>query len=270
MAMDHDGYMPKEMVQRVLESAGSDLVLVGGQALAYWMEYYGIDLDEVRVNPVTRDVDFYTRNAANTAPVHRFASAIGGTAEILGRRSITALVGTAVADLQGRKVNVDVIHSVVGIKKEAVEQNAVEVTLGSGKIIRVMHPLDVLASRNVNLHKLVDKQNQEGAMQLQLAVLVVREYLRQQIDAILVSSELSAAERQREILNLISDVTDIAKKAAAKSNASRHGVHVADAIPADALPSGPFWDKQWQHLRATMSEGYGIRCEVAHSSRHGR
>lgn len=269
MAMDHEGYMPREMVQRVLESAGPDLVLVGGQALAYWMEYYGIDLDDVRVNPVTRDVDFYTRNAANTAPVHRFANAIGGTAEILGRRSITALVGTAVADLEGRKVNVDVIHAVVGISKEAVEQNAVQVTLGSGKVIRVMHPLDVLASRNANLHKLADKQNPEGVMQLQLAVLVVREYLRQQIGAILANTGLSTAERQREMLNLISDVTDIAKKTAAKTNGSRYGVHVADAIPADALPSGPFWDKQWQHLRALMSEGYGTKCEVAHSNRHG-
>lgn len=262
MAMDHEGYMPREMVLRVLESAGPDLVLVGGQALAYWMEYYGIDLDDVRVNPVTRDVDFYTRNAANTAPVHRFANAIGGTAEILGRRSITALVGTAVADLEGRKVNVDVIHAVVGISKEAVEQNSVQVTLVSGKVIRVMHPLDVLASRNANLHKLADKQNPEGAMQLQLAVLVVRGYLKQQIDAILANRDLSAVERQRELLNLISDVTAVAKKNAARGNASRFGVHVADAIPADVIPPGPFWEMQWPHLRRLMSEGYATHCEA--------
>jgi hypothetical protein len=78
------GYMPPDMVQRVLASAGEDVVLVGGQALAFWADRYGVSAPP-RMPAISRDVDFFTRSSSNTDPVKRFANAIGGTAEIDGQ-----------------------------------------------------------------------------------------------------------------------------------------------------------------------------------------
>ena len=50
-------------------------------------------------------------------------------------------------------------------------------------------------------------------------------------------------------------------KAAAKKNAQRHGICLADAIPAWRIASTAFWEHQWPHLRTRMSPDYAALCE---------
>lgn len=261
MSSEREAYLPPELVDRVLRSALGDVVLVGGQALAFWMDRFGIE-HALRQPAVSRDIDFFTPDAANTAPLHRFAKAIAGQAKFQDIRALPALIGSAVAPAEGDLVyNVDLLHSVFGLDREDVMANAMEVRSRDGTSFRVMHPLDVLQSRNANLHKLREKQNALGEQQFRLAIEVARAFLNEQVDMIERDASLSEHDRERAVFDLFGAVDEYSTEDAARKNASRYGIHLADAIPAWRISSPVFWSKQWQFLRARMSPAYARLCE---------
>lgn len=91
---------------------------------------------------------------------------------------MTALVGQAYRQLPGNEIlNVDVLWSVFGFEEGTVRQNAVKVMLEDMSFL-VMHPMDVLRSRLINLFKLHDKQNEGGLSQLRFGVDVMRAHLQ--------------------------------------------------------------------------------------------
>lgn len=254
--------MPAAMVRRVLESAPGDVVLVGGQALAYWMAWYGIGHPDWNTPAISRDVDFFTPDASNVAPLSALAQAIGGRAHFQRKEALTALVGSATAPAEAdRFYNVDLIHSVVGLKREQVDANAINVDLPGGRALRVMHPLDVLRSRSANLHSLSEKRDEAGRQQLRLAIAMARAYLEDRIDSLPGPKDLSEQERERKILKLLRPIVDASSEDAALKNAERYGIFLADALPAWRIRSAAFWDRQWPHLRERMSPAYAAHCE---------
>jgi hypothetical protein len=252
MSGSGEAYMPPDLVARVLASAGEDVILVGGQALAFWMERFGVR-DPSGRPAVSRDVDFVMPRPTSGAPLHRFARAIRGVAHIQPEHSITALIGSAVAPAgEDRVYNVDLLHAVIGLEREALAENAMTVTTRDGIRFRVMHPLDLLQSRNINLHKLRDKQDALGQLQFRLAIEVARAQLELDIDA---------CADERAVFDAIAPVDEYSAEYAARKNAERYGIHLADAIPAWRITSPVFWSKQWQFLRARMSPAYAAECE---------
>lgn len=265
MSREREAYMPPDLVEQVLEHAKADVVLIGGQALAFWMGYYGIASPGNIAPAVSRDVDFFTADAANTEPLERFAGALGGRVELSDRHALSALIGsaTAPADEEGRVYNVDLVHRVVGIDRDSIEANAVDVQLTEGgATLRIMHPLDVLQSRNANLHTLAEKRDAMGQWQFRLSIEVARAYLIEQLDGIGVDQVSTAQERHRAVFDMIAIVSEYAREDAAKKNAERYGIFLADAIPAWRIEAEVFWKKQWPHLRGRMSADYAARCEA--------
>ncbi len=262
MARANEAYMPAELVLRVLASAGEDVVLIGGQALAFWMDRYGIH-QPGDLPAVSRDVDFFTRDAANSAPLQAFARAIRGQAKVLPPEAITALIGSAIAQAGDDRIyNVDLLHTVVGLSRDEIERNAVSAKMrGVDHAIRVMHPLHVLQSRNANLHELKDKQNELGRLQFRLAIEVARRFLELEVDRIEAATGASEAARERAIFDIFAAVDEYSADSAAKKNAERYGIFLADAIPAWRITSPAFWSKQWQFLRARMSPAFAAHCE---------
>jgi hypothetical protein len=255
--------MPLELVQRVVESAPTDVVLIGGQALAYWMGFYDVRAPASTAPAISRDVDFFTPNAGNSEPLKQFARAIRGRAEVNDIRNLSPLIGSAMAPAEeGRVYNVDLLHDVVGLKGDRIEANAVRVPVpGTTCVLRVMHPLDVLQSRNANLHSLVEKQDEVGQLQLRLAIEVARAYLEEQIEAIAKNTSATAEQRHRAVFDAIRIVSEYATEDAARKNAERYGIYLANAIPAWLIESNVFWEKQWPHLRNRMSPDYVDQCE---------
>lgn len=253
--------MPPELVERVLEATSSDVVLVGGQSLAYWMGYYDVRHPD-HLPAISRDVDFYTADASNSEPLRHFARAIGGSAHVRSVRALSALIGSAVAPAQDDRIyNVDLLSSIVGLSHERIDANAVTVSLpGSEHVFRVLHPLDVLVSRCANLHQLEEKKDSIGQLQLALAIEVARGFLDERIDEI-AKSKTAARRRERAVFDLIDVVSDYSKEDAARKNAERYGLFVADAIPAWRIESTVFWQKQWPHLRERMSNAHSALCE---------
>ena len=263
MSREYEAFMPPAMIRRVFESASPGVVLVGGQALAFWAGYYNVAEPAGLAPAISRDVDFFTADPANSAPLAAFARAIRGRAHVVEASAITALVGQAIAPAEGGGIyNVDLLHQVVGLDRADIGKHAVEVSLPEGTAtIRVMHPVHVLQSRNANLHVLADKRNEIGCKQFTLAIAVARAYLEDRIDAIGQLHGLGERQRERAVLSAVSRVLEYAGDDAARKNAERYGIFLADAIPAWRITSPVFWSKQWQFLRARMSPAYVAECE---------
>lgn len=241
---------PRKVLESLLRAAGDDLVLVGGQALAFWVHRYDLVLP-ADVVAVSADTDFLAPSAADRAAVLRMAAALQGKTQFPNRRALTALVGQAYLDINDDEfINVDVVFRVVGLTQEAIRKRAVRVEVDDTNF-SVMHPLDVLRSRAANLYQLVEKQNPKGVMQLALAIDVARQFLRDQARGL-----AQRTPARSPLQPFVSEVERLALDDAGRKVAKRFGLHVADAIDASLIPAGPFWQRKWPQLSLLMSRQY--------------
>ncbi len=200
-------------------------------------------------------MDFLAESPGDVEGVKRYARALGGSILIPSEHAMTSLVGQAYLELSADEhINVDVLWKLIGIDARRVFARSVEVTMGAAAF-RVMHPLDVLRSRLLNIHELADKQNEKGEMQLRLAIDVAREFLREEA----AKHPEALATGRSPIQVLVSEIEKLAVEDAGRKVASRHGVHVADAIDPSLIPAGMFWTKRWPALQGLMSPEYGER-----------
>lgn len=249
--------MPAAIVERLLTVAGDD-VLVGGQALAVWVQRYDVVVP-VSLAAVSADIDFLTASPKNRARVEAFASTLGGLTSYPNPHALTALVGQAYRDVSEHEyLNVDVIFFVLGISADQVRQRAVRVDLGHTSF-RVMHPLHVLRSRLINLYKLEEKQSEKGRMQLAMAIDVARAFLR---SAVMDGRPEDIAAGRSPLQAFVSEIERLAIEDAGRNVAQRVSLHVADAIDPSLIPAGLFWKKRWPGLKALMSESYAQQFKV--------
>lgn len=246
---------PRAYLERLLRAATDSEVLVGGQALSIWVAKYGLSVPG-ELSTITRDTDFLTLSPMAVDSVDKFAKAVGGKARFPSRQALTALIGQVEVDISAQEyVNVDVIFQVIGLDPRKVLQQAIRVTFGRHDFL-VMHPFDVLRSRLANLHQLTEKQNDKGAIQLDLAIAAAREFLREE------AAKFPAAQiasGRSPIQTLVSELEKLALEDAGRKVAKRWGRHVADAIDPGLIPAGPFWARKWPTLKPLMSPAYARR-----------
>jgi len=234
-----------ELLARILELAGTGMILVGGQALAFWAAYYDVPAPAIAV---TKDVDF----VGTRADVERLARGLGGKATFRRQRDLTLLTGRIEKDLPGGDyINIDVLSRVYGdVSTESLGKRAIVAESPAGKF-RIMHPLDVLQGRLENVHGLVEKQDEHGIAQLQLAVLMVREFLRD-----IASQEAPHRNTVARPVTLrhLRRIESLALSDAGRKVAKRHKIHVADAVdPLPLLHIELFATKKLPQLLSLMS-----------------
>lgn len=235
------------LLERILELAGSGMVLIGGQALAFWASFYRTPAP---ATAVTKDVDLLgTRD-----DLQRLALGLDATAILPHPRAQTLLVGQIVKELPGGDyINIDVMRSVYGgIAAKTLSANAVSADSPAGRF-RVMHPLDILQGRLDNVHGLPAKRDEHGIAQMRLAINIAREFIRD-----LASREAAASPHSRRpvVLRHFSRIERMALSDAGRKVARRHGIHVADAIePSPALHMEAFAAKKLPELLKLMSTG---------------
>lgn len=228
-----------DLLNRCLSAiSGTDAVIVGGQALAYWADYYDIDLF-VSDSGVTKDLDVF----GNRAHLMQMGLALHVAPQIQNPRFISALVGTIEIPVGDHLfTNIDVIHTLVGVDRDEVLRNAVKVRVG-GFECKMMHPLHVLESRIKNVEKIPEKRDAQGINQVAMAIKVVNQYIAQR----------AIANEEAIALKAIEKVVSFGKVAAGKMVA-KYGLNLIDAIPFDAIQNESF-----QKLRKPQ-----IMLELAH------
>jgi hypothetical protein len=237
--------VPPEWLERILSLADNGMILIGGQALAFWAAYYDTPAPLIAV---TKDVDLL----GTKADVTRLALGLDARAVFPPKHSMTLLVGQVLKDLpEGNYINIDVMSRVYGnITTEAVASRAVLADSPAGRFL-VMHPLDVLQGRLENVCGLSDKQDEHGLAQLNVAIDVARRFI-----ADIASQEAGdAVESARPVaLRHLARIERLALSDAGKKVTKRYGIHVADAI--DPVPVGhirQFVSKKLPQLLKLMS-----------------
>jgi hypothetical protein len=202
------------------------LILVGGQAVNYWLAYYRkseATLMEL-VGVTSTDVDFL----APRESVARVAAAIGGSV-IEGEPRVPNVAIVTVVDRNGQQRIIDFLNAVYGLDTKRVQTTAVEVqlldALGKplGVELRIMHPVLCLESRVHNTYAFPEYQTNVALLQLQAAIGCARGYVRERCD----QNEIRQAHKA------VGTIVDLALSDAGRGVLANHGLDPLDAIPED-------------------------------------
>jgi len=167
-------------VDLLLSNMGTEMVLVGGQALGFWMSRFEVEpVDGVAISndgdalgEVKRAIDLALAINARVEMPHK-----------LSRTAIVAQLRLPAPD--GKERNIDVLHklfTVEGLKRSSaftrrVIKDSVEVEWRVGHRIRVMDPFDVLESRAQNAVGLIDEKGPHVLTQARWAIEVAAKAL---------------------------------------------------------------------------------------------
>jgi hypothetical protein len=200
------------------------VILVGGQSLTSWVQYYQIELPPFDGPYLTADADFLgTKEDAQL-----MAQELGGEVIVTGLDDHTpeaAVIKFAGED--GHTLHIDILLSVIGVSEGDIAKLAVPVQLNDWEPIHVMHPVLVLISRCANLERLPSKRNGNGVTQARVACTVVHRYLQ---------DCLADPERAREALQAASRIATLAKSKAGLYVWRRWGIDVLSTIEPDNMP----------------------------------
>ncbi|WP_341891427.1 hypothetical protein [Variovorax sp. YR752] len=212
-----------------LQDMGTDMVLVGGQALAFWMDRYSVASTAASIS---NDGDAL----GNLERAQRIAENLRAALLTPERNALTSLVAQIriPTGSAGKVRNIDVLHllfTVSGLRKsreftQAVWRESVEIEWKPGHHIRVMHPLHVLDSRVQNAVGLLEAKGPHVVTQAIWAVDVAREAIRRVLR--------QPAENER-LGALIRQVHNLARSRAGRQILRQHGIEVLDAVPIEEI-----------------------------------
>lgn len=225
---------------------GGAIVLVGGQALIYWLTYYRDRVEALRqLSFVTSDdVDFY----GTQEDAHRMAAAIAGSdVRNFGVDSLSA--ATAVIrfrDGAGEERQIDFLRTVHGVDTDQVRNTAIEIELRdranhpTGIRLRILHPVLCLVSRFHNTHSFPKYQEARGLRQALASVGIACGYLQDQIDA----GHIRIAH------NAIKIVAELASSPEGRAVYNQFQLDALEAIPNDERLGAAFFAEQLPRIRA--------------------
>ncbi len=208
-----------------LRSMSTDMVLVGGQALAFWMARY-------KLRPAGALISNDGDALGSVQGALALSEALRAKLLVPEPTALTTLVAQLRIPVEGGKVrNIDVLHllyTISGLKKSneftrRVVNNAVTVQLDDGQIsIRIMHPLDVLESRAHNAVGLVADKGDHVITQAEWAIGVARAAL------LAIASDPSSDERR--IGGHVQRVCRLWKSSVGRRLWKEHGLCVLEAL----------------------------------------
>jgi hypothetical protein len=232
----------------LMERMGTDMVLVGGQALAFWMDRYGVDSAAAAVS---NDGDALgALDRARQIAAHMHAALL--TPHPKTRTSLVARIRIPTGSA-GTVRNIDVLHllfTVGGLRKSreftaAVWRDSVEIEWRPGCRIRVMHPLHVLDSRVQNAVGLLEIKGPHVVTQAIWAVDVAREAIRRVLGQPDASAYVGQLTRQ---------VHNLARSRAGRQVLHQHGIEVLDAVPIEAIrAAAPIHEPQLRSIERAMA-----------------
>lgn len=176
---------PEEVIHIVSILTPQDKAfLVGGQALNFWVARY---LSRI---PILADQDPFTSKdidyVGEYVVAEKLAEALGGTVERPSPGDMTPNSAVVLAQLKGKSVKIDFLHSVLGLlssdlsKETAIFQIPFLVEGREERYfeISIMHPTACLKSRFANvLNPALARRDPVAIRQLGVSPLVLREYI---------------------------------------------------------------------------------------------
>lgn len=205
---------------QLFKSINENDILIGGQALSFWVDYYKIDDPYIKGDPLTTDVDIL----GTKQTLIRISDNLGGIIEYPPASGFgTSLVGQLTIPIgDGKANNVDVLKKVPGLDKNA-ETRASFVSIKRGELqgaFNVLHPMDCMMNKLYNLVTFSEKQNEKGIKQANLSVMVFKSYI----------ADLIMTSQVKLAITMIENAAKIARSSIGKHN-RQYGVEAYKAIP---------------------------------------
>ncbi|MCB9591147.1 MAG: hypothetical protein H6719_00320 [Sandaracinaceae bacterium] len=245
--------LKRQYVLEVLDSVDQRAVLVGGQAVAWWAEYYGAQgrmaaLAESTAMYVSKDADFAARSLhpRELRPmVKELAARLHGLSHFKFPFTSVVVASVTFTDDDGEERTVEFLREVYGVgKRRRVLDEAVGFeAAGDLPSFYVMHPVMLLESRVANVVDLDGYQTETAILQARIAVEVLREWHLDQLE----DGWAGAKKGIERTLKLAEHARGIAIAAA-------HDVEVFTAIPGEheALPP-QFREKRLEPCREMVA-----------------
>jgi hypothetical protein len=202
-------------------------IIVGGYALEFYANRYGVGIDTEHPT-ATRDLDMLgsSQDAQRLQELLSFTFDSKILVDINDHGSPNTAVISIHIDGEEEPLIIDYLAFMEGLKSKEVKARAIEFELpsSSGKEtckIVVMHPLDVLVSRVVNIVRLPSKQHSRALAQVDLAIDMIRAWF----------SKLEAAKQETMVQEAVKEIVKFAQSKDGKSALSKYGKNVMEAIP---------------------------------------
>ena len=229
---------PEDAATLIVQTRSDNAVLIGGQAVAIWIGYFGI---QSRLPALTRDIDYLATKAEAKRVSARLKIPHKLKTATLDDHTPNSAVLSVEMHGYPEPVLIDYLASVIGVGSEAIEKSAVVVEF-ERQPIRVLHPLQLLQTKIWNLYRLEDKRSPEGIEQARLAIEIAAAFIEK------------ANMPRRELLNAIETIGRFAATAPARFAAERFQLDCLKAIPQSVFREGvlpaEFHNKRWPQILA--------------------
>ncbi len=229
-------------VASILRICSPEGLLVGGQALAFWVDRLRVPKPAIFASGITTDADFI----GNAQLASRLGRGLGWKTWVPSLEDATPqLAKVTHVERDGSIKQVDFLSGVVGLTTQDLRRRALKLEVEGIGLVSVLHPVDVLDSRIKNLQLLPGKRNPAGFAQARLAIEMVAAHIGTE----------AKSNGERAALRLLERVVGIAEDYAALLVFVLYGIDVLQAVPLEAFPgSAELHRKRWpqvlDHLRA--------------------
>lgn len=229
-------------VRKILGVCSPEAVLVGGQALGFWADRYGVSRPTPLIPVVTADVDFI----GGSALARKLGETLGWNWWVPSLDDVTEQSGKVTLRMPDDSIKqVDFLFAVAGLTTADVIRRAIEMQVPEIGTLRVMHPIDLLDSRIQNLLLIPGKRNEIGVAQAQLAVLVVRAFIQNEIHV----------RGEKRALKLLERTVSLAESPGAIRIFLAYGIDPLAAIPTEHfLTTSSLHTKRWPQVITHISE----------------
>ena len=242
MSTGYDWFQPEDLPRffHALQKAPNPAILVGGQSLTFWVDYFGIPVPQTKTPYLTQDADVLaTKHDARIV-----AAELNGTLAIPVmdcHTPNTAIVTYSTPD--GRRLFVDFMGTLIGLSNEEIRKTAVELEHEEYGLIRILHPSLVLKSRIINLHRLQSKRDTNGIEQARLAVLAAKAFYENYV-----SLGMAGKNPDRYLIGRVQWLGELALSDAGIFVFTQWSIDVIGAASPNLISNPKFHSEHWPRL----------------------
>jgi hypothetical protein len=242
----YDWFQPSDLPKffHALQKATQPAILVGGQSLTFWVDFFKIPVPKSNTPYLTQDADVL----ATKHDARIFATELHGTLNIPkpgDHTPNTAIVTYNTPD--GRTLFVDFMGTLIGLTNQEIRKTAVEFEHPEYGFIRILHPTLVLKSRIVNLHRLQSKRDTNGIEQARLAALAAKAFFENYI-----SLGLAGTNPDRYLVERVKWLGKLALSDAGIYVFTQWGIDVMEAAPRTLITNKKFHAEHWPRLESRI------------------
>ncbi|HEV2171296.1 MAG TPA: hypothetical protein VGR40_10130 [Candidatus Binatus sp.] len=245
-----------EVLAKLGASQLESLILVGGQAAAFWIAKYEI-ADPRRVT--TKDIDVFLSEPRPGVAVECAKDLSGELIVVKEPRAPD--VARVRFRAGGTELQIDFLRSLHGISSADLVSTKLGIVddRASGKILYVMHPVLALTSRLLNTFELPGRLTEENLSRLRFSVEAVRAYLTDQLS--------SDADARQDVLPSIERVYRLTLHRTGLTAWLYYAIDLLRGIPASSHLTGcppEFLEQRYPQMLRMVE-----RKRSAGSKRHG-